>query len=411
MWNNTTRSQLKPKFNKVVEKPVDLKQISSSKPSGIDYILPGGLSGFSEFGPDISEITYFTVLRVLSSAVGKMPCHIRDENNKIVKNKAEKLLTIRPNDAMTPCQLLTYLEYCRNHYGNGYAYVKWSENTGELKSITALNPLQVRLWVDDVSEDIVQKYYYSYTTMNGSTYLIMPEDMIHLKNWYIEDRSRLIGVPVRDVLRQYMTASQAAQETQTNLYRNGMFGGVLNYVADMSEAQQEVMLDRIKRIGMKNKIVPLPQGWELKPINLSLQDQQFLEGRRMTAQSLAAAFGVSPNQINDYSKGSYANATAQELQFLTSVLYSVARMYEDEMTYKLLSSKDVENGYRVDFDTEAVLQNTPDVLADILTKYVTGSIMTINEARQKANLPPLPDCDKLMTMPGATTLEKEVVTV
>lgn len=409
MWKNTVRSVIKQHKSM----PATDKVMQRAPFRGVDFILPGGVGGgWGELGPDISEITYFTVLRVLSEAVGKLPVHVRDTNNNIVHNAAEKLLTVRPNDTMTPVQLLTYLEYSRNHYGNGYAYCDWSVSTGELKSITALDPRCVRIWVDDVSGDILQKYYYSYTTMGGNSYIIAAEDVVHVKNWHLDDQTRMLGLPVRETLREYMTAAKSGQETQNNLYRNGMISsGVLNYVGDLSDEKKALLLENLKKIGTKNKIIPLPKDWELKTLNLSLADAQYLETRRYTGQQIAAAFGVSPNQIGDYSKGSYANATAQQLAFLTDTLLYISRQYEDELTYKLLSAAEIEAGLRVDIDAEAILQNTPDVLANILTRYVTGSIMTVNEARKKANLPPIDGGDKLMTMPGAKTLEEKEVIV
>lgn len=406
MWKNTVRSVIKQNTKST---PATDKVLQQPPFRGVDFILPGGVGGgWGELGPDVGEITYFTVLRVLSEAVGKLPIHIRDAENNIVHNAAEKLLTVRPNATMTPVQLFTYLEYCRNHYGNGYAYCDWSATTGELKSITALDPRCVRIWVDDVENDITQRYYYSYTTVSGSSYIIAAEDVIHVKNFHLDDQTRMLGLPVRETLREYMTAAKSGQETQNSLYRNGMISsGVLNYVGDLNDEKKALLLEQIKKIGVKSKIIPLPQGWELKTLNLSLADAQYLETRRYTGQQIAAAFGVSPTQIGDYSKGSWANATAQQLAFLTDTLLYISRQYEDELTYKLLSDKEIADGLRVDIDAEAVLQNTPDVLANILVKYVTGSIMTVNEARKKANLPPIDGGDKLMTMPGAKTLEEK----
>lgn len=410
MWKNTTHSKIniKPKQKTVVEN----KTLTQPPFRGVDYILPGGVGGWSENGPDISEVTYFTVLRVLSEALGKLPIHVRDKEHKIVKNSTEKLLTIRPNESMTPVQLFTYLEYSRNHYGNGYAYCKWSESTGELLSITALDPRCVRIWVDDVNDDILQRYYYTYTTMGGNSYILPAEDVVHVKNWHLDDQSRMVGLPVRETLHEYMNAAKAGQQTQNSLYKNGMISsGVLNYIGDLNDDKKELLLEQIKKIGTKNKIIPLPQGWELKTLNLSLADSQYLETRKFTSAQIAAAFGVNPNQLNDFSKASYANATAQQLEFLQSTLLYISRQYEDELTYKLLSTKDIEQGYHIDIDTEAVLQSTPDVLANILVKYVAGSIMTVNEARDKANLPPVEHGDKLMVMPGATTMNEVNETV
>lgn len=411
MWKNTSRTVIKPVSKpKIVENPVD-KALSKPPFSTVDYILPGGTGGWnSEFGPDLSEITYFTCIRVLSESIGKLPIHVRDTEHNIVKNATERLLTVRPNDTMTPSQLFTYLEFCRNHYGNGYAYCRWSESTGELLSITALNPLCVRVWVDDVSDDILQKYYYTYTTMNGSSYILPAEDVVHVKNWHLDDQSRMIGLPVRETLHEYMNSAKAGQETQSSLYRNGFISsGVLNYIGDLSDEKKKLLLEQIKKIGTKNKIIPLPQGWELKALNLSsLADAQYLETRKFTASQIAAAFGVNPTQLNDFSKVSYASATAQQLAFLQDTLLFSAKCFEDEMSYKLLSTKDIENGLRIDIDTEAVLQSTPDIHVDMLVKMVGGSVMTINEARSKANLPPIDGGDKLMAMPGATQIEERI---
>ena len=404
MWNNTTRAKLQPK----TERNKTENRATTQRPrTSTDFILPGGLGGWTEYGADIGEITYFTVLRVLSEAVGKLPIHVRDKNHNIVYGDAERILTVAPCAGRTPVSVFSYLEYCRNHYGNGYAYVKWNDNTGRLESMTPLNPSQVRLWVDDVNDDILTKHYYSYTTPTGNSYFLPSEDVVHVKCWHLDDPTRLIGLPVRETLREYMTAAKAGQETQTNLYRNGLISsGVLNYVGDLSDADKQQMLENIKKIGTKNKIIPLPKDWELKTLNLSLADTQYLETRKFTAQQIASAFGVNPTQLNDYSKGSYANATAQELQFLTSTLLYISRQYEDTLTQRLLTEAEINAGIRVDVDTDAVLKTTPEVLATVLNTYVKGSIMSINEARDRAGLPPREGGDQLMTMPGAGTVQE-----
>lgn len=409
MWKNTSRSILKQKTK---EKATDeLLSVAPKTGNGVDFILPGGLgAGFSAEGPDISEITYFTVLRILSETVGKLPIHVRNKKHEIIDNKVERLLNVRPNKTMTPVQLFSYLEYCRVHYGNGYAYVQWSPVTGEIEAISALDPRQVRIWVDDTGTELVPEYYYSYTTMSGQTYFIASEDIIHVRNWHIDDHTRMVGLPVRTTLQEYMSAAKSGQATQNSLYKNGMISsGVLNYAGDLSDEKQQTLLEKLRQLGTKNKIIPLPKEWELKPINLSLNDAQYLETRRFTATQIAGAFGVSPTQINDYSRGSYSNAVAQQVSFLQDALLYISRQYEDELSVKLLTSDELKSGARIDMDTEAILRSTPEALASTLQKLVTGSIMKINEARDMAGLPPIEGGDKLMTMPGATPIEKEVV--
>ena len=410
MWKNTSRTVLKPH----IEQKVVVEDKALSKPpfSGADYILPGGLGGWTEYGPALNEITYYSIMRILSQTIGKLPFHVRGKDNKVVDNSAEKLLNVRPNATMSPVELFTYLEFCRNEWGNGYAYCDWSGVSGKLNSITALDPRCVRVFVDNSESEILQKIYYVYTTWTGSSFILPAEDVIHVRNWHLDEQAHIIGVPVKDTLRSYVNASMAGQETQTNLYKSGMMiGGVLNYTADLSEEKKTELLDRVKKIGTKYKIVPLPAGWDLKPINLSMQDMQLLEGRKFTLQQMGAAFGVSPVQLNDYSKGSYANSVQQQLQFLSDWLMHAGRVYEDELSYKLLSDSEIKDGLRVDVDTEAVLLSSVETLVDTLVKAVSGSILTINEARQRFKVSPIDGGDKLMAMPGATQITEEKVIV
>lgn len=407
MWKNVARSVLKQKSAVKAAPVAQATPVAAS--SGFDNVFTVGSwdsASTAVFTPDIGEVTYFTVLRILSETMGKLPVYLRDKQHKIVDNDVNSVLSIRPNGKDTPASLFSYLERCRNHYGNGYAYVKWNQKTGKLDGIVPLDPRRVQIWVDNVTDIIDVKHYYQYQSLSGQSYMISPDDIIHVRNWHTDDRTGLVGIPVRQTLIEYMSAAKAGQATQNDMYQNGMIANaVLNYVGDIDETRKQKMVESIKKLGKASKILPLPVGWEVKPLNLSLADSQYLETRKFTAAQLAAAFGVSPTQLNDYSKGSYANATAQQLSFLQSTLSYIATVYEQELTLKLLSDADIKRGLRVDIDTDAMLQNTPDILATMVRNLAGGSVMKINEARDKLGLPPIDGGDVLVTTPGAGTVD------
>jgi HK97 family phage portal protein len=137
-------------------------------------------------------------------------------------------------------------------------------------------------------------------------------------------------------------------------------------------------------------MIALPVGFDLQTLDLKLSDSQFFELQKYGALRIAAAFGVKPNFLNDYSKSSYANSAAQNLSFyVDTLLYNVSG-YEQEMNRKLLTRAEQERGIGYKFNLWAILRSDPDKQAEIIQKMVTTGIYSIDEARYRLDMPP---CD------------------
>src|SRR5690606_8347931 len=150
--------------------------------------------------------------------------------------------------------------------------------------------------------------------------------------------------------------------------------------------------------GSKNagKIIPVPLGMKLTPLNIKLTDSQFFELKKYSALQMAAAFGIKPNQINDYEKSSYASAEAHNLAFYTDTLLWILKQYEEEITYKCLTSKEIEEGYYFKFNVNAILRADMKTQMEALAKGVNNGIYTPNEARDYLDLPAEEDGDMLV---------------
>lgn len=347
-------------------------------------------------GPDISEITYFICLKTLSEALGKMPVYLVDgEKRRIAQHETTPVLGISPNPNMTPAQLFSYMEYCRNHYGNAYAYPLRDRN-GTLIGLYPLDPRQVTIWVDNISTFTTRKYYYQYLdTDSGQTYWILPDDIIHVRSWLMGDRG-YAGKSVREILANYMAGNKASQAFLTDMYQHGLTANlVVKYVGDLSKENQKKLVEQMTSIAgqRSDRILPLPANWDVQPLNLSLQDSQFFELKKYSALQVAAAFGIKPNHLNNYEKSSYANSTAQNLSFYVDTLLFNLTMYEQELTRKLLTQKEQGSGMHFEFNVSVILRGDPKQQAEALQTYVSSGIYTVNEARRKAGLPPVPGGD------------------
>ena len=131
---------------------------------------------------------------------------------------------------------------------------------------------------------------------------------------------------------------------------------------------------------------------QLQPLNYKLTDAQFFELKKYTALQIAGAFGVKPNQINDYEKSSYANSEMQQLSFLVDTMLFPLKQYEEELTYKLYIGTDKS----CKFNEKAILRTDSKTQMEILTQGVQNGMRKVNEARELLDLPRDPDGDVLL---------------
>lgn len=360
------------------------------------------------YGPDISEITYFTCLKTLSEAMGKLPIYLVDaDKNHVITHETTPFLSVSPNRLMTPAQMLTSMEYCRNHYGNAYLYPD-RDQRGNLTGLYPLDPRCVTIWVDNTGILDGRPYMYQYTDpKSAKTCWLLPDDLIHVRSWITGDGG-YAGKSVREILASYMQGNKSSQEFMNDLYQHGLTANVIvKYVGDLSKANREKLVAQMTQLaGTKtDRVLPLPYNWDAVPLNLSLTDSQFFELKKFSALQVAAAFGIKPNHLNNYEESSYANSSAQNLSFYVDTLLFNLTLYEQEFTRKLLTRAEQAAGLHYEFNVSVILRGDPEQQSKTLQTYVTSGIYTINEARRKAGLPPVPDGDVILINGSYVPLE------
>lgn len=339
---------------------------------------------------DLSEITYYTCLKVLSESVGKLSIHLKDsKNNRIVDHEALQKLKFAPNPFMTSTPMMTLLETWRNHHGNAYAYLSY-DNRGRLVGIYPMHPQNVRILIDNVKLfSGEEKLYYEYNH-NGKTYVFDSENVLHLKGGLSKDG--IVGVSVRETLATTFNGVKASQKYLNTLYERGLTAkAVLKYTGDLSKEMQKKMLEAMEDFINTNNnpsgIFPLPLGMDLTPLDLKLSDTQFFELKKYTALQIAGAFGVKPNHLNDYNKSSYSNSEMQNLSFYVDTLLYILTLYEEEFNLKLLTEKERLSGLRFEFNVASILKGDLKTQAECITKFIQSGVYTINEARNLVGLP------------------------
>lgn len=378
--------------NKSARQTLEMNQL-------LDFL---GLSDTKE--DNLSEATYFACLKVLSESIGKLPLKLLQHNDRngvtsMRKHALYKVLHDRPNPYMTSTVFWSTIEYNRNHFGNAYA---WIEGAGNNTRLWILPSNEVEVWYDDACKLAdVPDIYYLYSK-GGKIYKFGSEEILHFKGSNTLDG--ITGISVQDQLKSTIGGNAKAQKMVNKMYESGFTAkAVLNYTGSLSDANVHALVKNIesyakgelKEKGVEN-VIPIPLGFKLDPLNVKLADNQFIEVKQYTALQIASAFGIKPYQIGDYTKSSYASAEAQQLSFYVDTLLYIIKQYEEELTYKLLTDEEIENGLHFKFNVAVILRADLKTQIDSLSTAVNSFIYTPNEARALLDLEAKEGGDELL---------------
>ncbi len=353
---------------------------------------------------NLSEATYFACLKVLSESIGKLPLKLLKHNDKngVITARDHALFKVlhdRPNPYMTSTVFWSTMEYNRNHFGNAFA---WIQGAGNKTHLWILPSNEVEVWYDDaciMSE--IPDIYYLYSK-GGKLYKFGSEEILHFKG--SNTLNGITGISVQEQLKATIGGNAKAQKMINKMYDSGFTAkAVLNYTGSLSDENAKAFVKgiedyskgKLKDQGIEN-IIPIPIGAKLEPLNVKLADNQFIEVKQYTALQIASAFGIKPYQIGDYTKSSYASAEAQQLSFYVDTLLYIIKQYEEELTYKLLTSEEIESGLYFKFNIDVILRADFASKITSLSTAVNSFLYTPNEARAKLDLEAKEGGDELL---------------
>lgn len=365
----------------------------------IDFL---NLNGVSE--KELSEATYFACLKILSESLGKLPLKLICTNDKsgvteVKDHPYYSLCRYRPNRFTTSTIFWASVEMNRDHYGNAYAWITNKKKQKD-QELILLPSESVEVWYDDkkILSDIPDVWYIY--RVGTHRYVFSSEEILHFKTSTSFDG--ITGLSVREQLKSTITGGQKSQEMVNKLIESGFTAkAVLQYTGNLSEDNAKKFTENLEKyatgeVDSLKSIIPIPLGSKLDPLNIKLGDNEFMEIKKYNALQIASAFGIKPNQINDYSKSSYASAEAQQLAFYVDTLLFILKQYEEELTFKLLSDDEIKRGYRFKFNVSVILRADLKTQIESLSKGVSNFIYTPNEARSYLDLEAKPGGDKLI---------------
>lgn len=141
----------------------------------------------------------------------------------------------------------------------------------------------------------------------------------------------------------------------------------------------------------------LEDGMQLRRIDFSAQDQQFVEAAKLSLTTVAAAFHVNPTMIGQNDGANYSNVREFRKMLYGDTLGPLVAQIEARLNRFLIPMVGGDRSRQyVEFNIEEKLQGNFEEQSVALQSSTGAPWMTRNEARAVRNLPALPGGDELV---------------
>ena len=274
-------------------------------------------------------------------------------------------------------------------HGNAYIQIVRNGNTIEsLWNIDASN-IGIKKLVDENMPYIVKDIKIQ---IDGYKTLLNAEDIMILT--ISSNDGGLTGEGV--ISRGTRTIELALNEIELskNLMNNGSSPmSIVKLDKSLSPEAQQRLRDSWERMykGSNNagKLIVLEQGMEYEKLSYSPQELGLTASRTVTQKDMCNLFGV-PESMVDSTANTYGNIESSSIRFLQYSIMPYVSVLEDSLNRSLLLEKEKgELFFKV--NTDDVLKTTQAERYEALNVGISSGILSLNEARIKENLKPIPD--------------------
>ena len=356
-------------------------------------------------GADLTAATYYACMLIRCNALAKIPFKLYrkgGDGSENIEHSLADLLKFRPNFYTTAHDFLWATEFQRLEYGN--AFWVYDISKSGISGLYLLDSRNIEIIVDDrklLSDK--RSIFYVYSDSRQGQLIYTADRIVHFKNFSADG---VKGTPIKKYIGDVISQEKAAQQVVKEKYSKGLQDPIIvTYTGDLSEAKSNQIKKKFASLGGSQnagRVVPIPTDFSVQQLETKLVNSQFFELNGLTARHIANAFGVKSFQLNDMEKSTYANIEQQNRTFYSDTLQNVITAYEQELTYKLLTSSERRDGIYIKGNADVLLRSDTENRYKAYRDGIEGGFLTIAEARKKEELPFIEGTNRLIIGNGAS---------
>jgi len=306
----------------------------------------------------------------------------------------------RPAPATSQANLISSLVGALAMRGNGFLG-KFRDVDGNVAQLVPISPDLVTVSLAGVGGEPV------YTLLSeGGVSEHTSADILHFKGLSVDG---IYGVSPVSLARESLGLAAALTETSAALFANQAIPrGVLTVPSgdaedDVLENLREGFAGRHGGPQNAGRVAVLTTDVQFTGVSLSPADAELLSMRKLSSTEVARLFRVPPHLIGAEGGSSmtYSNV-AQELDHLYRLsLAPLMAMIEQAVS----NDRDLcARGEFVEFLLDAQLRPDPETRSRIYQTAIAAGYLTVDDVRQRENLPPLPTAPPTAALPPPTEI-------
>ncbi|MGH2974638.1 MAG: phage portal protein [Solirubrobacterales bacterium] len=347
--------------------------------------------------PTVSETTalriadVFAAVRVLADALASLPPRVYRETSggRVPAGEDQRLVALmrRPEPGSTSADLLSTLIVHLIVHGDAFLAKYRSEGT-----ITQLGLLDPQAVVVERKGDRV---IYRLSRREGISHH-GPSDIVHVKAMSPDG---LRGLSTVRAAGKVLGLNQGLIDYACNFLGNAARpGGILavtgdqplrsDHAADLKSDWQELFAGQAPGAGAGRIAVLSGDDMSFERVEPPMKDSEFLAQRELAAREVARVFNLPPWALGTSSGDAltYSNVASQNRYLVDHSL----RPWIERIERALSNDADLcPGGAYLVLDTDALLRADPAQRADFYEKAIAGGWLTVDEVREREDLPPL----------------------
>lgn len=328
----------------------------------------------------------YACVRVIARTIASLPLityRVLPDQSKVraYDDPLYDLLHLAPNPDQTSMEFREQLMVAVLLRGNGYARVR-RNGRGEARELLPLHPDKVRPQINGGGAIVAYQY--------GDRETLLPSEVLHVRNLTSD------GVLGRSVLRDASDtfgAARAAQEYGRRVLENDATPGmVLRHPGMLDEEAASRLRESWERMfsGPRNagRVAVLEEGMTVEKVQLTAEDLQFLDTRKLQRNEIAAIFGVPPHLIGDLERATFSNIEQQSIEFVQNCIQPWCIGLEQALAMRVLSPAQ-RSQLEVKFNLAGIVRG------DIESRYRAymtgrqGGWLSVNDIRRLEDLNPI----------------------